>query len=246
MTPQAGPPESTRAPKPLSARRYAISIAWRLALFVALILGFPLVTYAVVRLSNCRSVGGACGAVALLSGIYLKPLIILLIASAIIRPSWRRARAIGRHPAWTLLLPLLVLASGPFLMLVGTHWSVGFVLGAANRVPPPYHFLLAVLLMAWLTTHPAAPATPAFAALRRLAWTFIALATATAVSGLALQVAWYASMQPPVQPAQVLQLSRAMALLAATNAYAGPLAILAALVLILLAWHARRQAARPA
>jgi len=82
VTPQAGPPESTRAPKPLSARRYAISIAWRLALFVALILGFPLVTYAVVRLSNCRSVGGACEAVALLSGIYLKPLIILLIAAA--------------------------------------------------------------------------------------------------------------------------------------------------------------------
>jgi hypothetical protein len=46
--------------------RFFIGVAIRIALFAASVVGFPFIQFALLNLSSCRSVSGACGAVALL------------------------------------------------------------------------------------------------------------------------------------------------------------------------------------
>lgn len=126
---------------------YAWRWVLRTALFLAAVIGFPFIVWGVGWLTGCRSVSGSCGAVALVAGIYLKPVIILLFMLFLVRPAWRRLRSLGEPRAIALLLPLLVLGDGMLFMAIGAHWSVFFSTGLMGPLAPPFPAGVALLLM---------------------------------------------------------------------------------------------------
>lgn len=229
----------------LGARRHAITIGWRTVLFLVLTLGFPFVTLGLAWLTDCRRTSGACGAVALISGLYLKPLIMLAYMAAIIRPSWRRARSIGLHPAWALLLPFLILASAPMLLLIGTHWSVGFVWGAMSRPPLPFSAMLALLLMAWLAVMPSCGwGHPPLWRVEKIAWIVVGAAAVLAMVPFVIAVLQVTSTPPAGDVAAFARRMRLQLTVASVNAWAGPASLLAATALIATASLRRRRAAQ--
>jgi uncharacterized membrane protein YhaH (DUF805 family) len=120
----------------------------RVALFVASIVGFPFFLQAIATLSNCRSVGGACGAVGLVGSAAYKPLVFALFVFSFVGLSMRRARDAG-IPGWAgLLVPLLFLADQTFLVYAGTPWSFGFANGVLWMTPPRYTLLALVCIAA--------------------------------------------------------------------------------------------------
>ena len=123
-------------------REYAIAVAWRFGTFAVLSLGFPFLLVLFMSASNC---GGGCGALALVAGIALKPIIVLVFVGSMCRITIARMRDVGLPGFIGLLVPLLLVVDWLFLSVIGLHWSVGFVLGG-----PPYFVLSALICMAFL------------------------------------------------------------------------------------------------
>lgn len=113
----------------MSGSQFAVKAALRVGIFLALTIGFPFIVYGLILATNARSVGGAAGAVAVVAGVYLKPLIILGFAISLLAPCWRRMRSLGLPGVVGLLAPLLFLMDWPYLLIVGAHWGVAFSLG---------------------------------------------------------------------------------------------------------------------
>lgn len=166
---------------------YAWRWLLRTGLFLAATIGFPVIVWALVRMSGCRTVSGACGALALVAGVFLKPAILVLYMIFLVRPAWRRLRTLGEPRAIALLLPLLVLADAQLLVLFGTHWSVAFSMGAVGPVAIPYDAGVAVLLMILLSVM--RPAADRDTALRLLHGAMLVSMMLLIVVGLAQLVA---------------------------------------------------------
>jgi hypothetical protein len=132
----------------MGQRAYAVSLAWRVGAFLLVTLGFPLLTVLIMNVSNCRSVGGACGAVALVSGMALKPVIFLIFVGSITWITVARMRDLGLPGLVGLLVPVLLLMDWQFGVMLGAHWSVGFVMG--GLLGAPCQFLSAFLCMGFL------------------------------------------------------------------------------------------------
>ncbi len=71
-------------------QRYSVGIVIRILLLIGVTAGFPFFVYYVATTAG-RGVSGAGGALALVMGLYLKPLIYLLFALSLVRPAARRA-----------------------------------------------------------------------------------------------------------------------------------------------------------
>jgi hypothetical protein len=132
----------------MGQRAYAVSLAWRVGIFLLVTLGFPALTMLIMKATNCRSVGGACGAVALVSGIYLKPVIFLVFVGSVAWITFARMRDLAVSGFVGLVVPVLLLMDWQFGVILGAHWSVGFVLG--GPLGAPYQFLSAFLCMGFL------------------------------------------------------------------------------------------------
>ena len=113
----------------MSGSQFAVKAGWRVGIFLALTIGFPFIVYGLILATNARSVGGAAGAVAVVAGVYLKPLIILGFLISLLAPCWRRMRSLGLPGIVGLVVPLLFLMDWPYLLIVGAHWGVAFSLG---------------------------------------------------------------------------------------------------------------------
>ena len=122
--------------KRISGGRYAFGLGKRFAIFVAVTLGFPFFIYGVIQISGAHSVSGASGALALVLGLYLKPIIYIALACSTLRISLKRAHTIGISPAIGLCIPLLVLADLSFGIAFGSFWAVGFTLGIIGPLFP--------------------------------------------------------------------------------------------------------------
>lgn len=120
----------------LSGSKFAVKAIVRVGIFAALTLGFPFIVYGILVVTNARAVGGASGALAVVAGLLLKPVIILGFLLSLIGPCWRRMQSLGL-PGYAGLMPaLLMLMDGPFLLLIGAHWGVGFTLGVMRLDAP--------------------------------------------------------------------------------------------------------------
>ena len=120
----------------ISGGHYAQFLAKRFGIFIAITLGFPFFVYAVVQMSGAQRIGGAAGALALVLGVYLKPVIYLAFAYSMLRISLGRARTIGISPLIGLCVPLLVLADLAFGITFGSFWAVSFSLGILSMPVP--------------------------------------------------------------------------------------------------------------
>ena len=94
----------------LKRRAYLAHAAIRVALFAATVVGFPYILFAVGKLTGCASVGGACGAVALVASTALKPIFFVAFVFSLIGICMRRTRDAGLPAALGLIVPGLVLA----------------------------------------------------------------------------------------------------------------------------------------
>jgi len=119
----------------MSRGRYTRAVLIRLGLFIAATAAFPFLLYGIAILSNCRSVGGACGAVGLVVSLYGKPPIYLVFVASFIGITIKRLRDLRLPVALAAIVPLLMLADFSFGVTIGAPWSLGFVLGAMGGWP---------------------------------------------------------------------------------------------------------------
>lgn len=131
----------------ITRQRYGIGIVIRIAAFVALTAGFPYLVYYVAS-SAGRGTGGAGGAIALVMGMYLKPLIYIAFALSLMRPAARRASTLEMTVLVGPLIGCVVLADLAFGTLFFNHWSVAFSLGFVGPMRMPIPWLLVAALMA--------------------------------------------------------------------------------------------------
>lgn len=125
-------------------RDFAIRLTFALVFLVAFTIGFPFITYAIAKASHCENVGGACGAVALMAGIFLKPIGYVIFVVCLGLAVAGRLRWLPGFAA--ILLAVTLLADLPFAVAFGAHWSVAFSLGIMGPVVP--WRILTVLLTA--------------------------------------------------------------------------------------------------
>jgi hypothetical protein len=129
---------------PLVRRAFVKSMCWRLALLLAITVGFPFLTYGIVVATGANQDGGAGGAVAAVVGLTLKPLLYVVFCALLLRPTARRAFNLGMSLWIGLALMLLALADFGFGLVFGVHWGALFAAGVMS-VSPPY-FLAAVFV----------------------------------------------------------------------------------------------------
>ena len=142
-------------------KRFLIGAVIRIALFVASVFAFPFILYGIALASNCGSVGGACGAVALIASGALKPLFFVAFVYSFIGLSIRRTRDAGLPAAVGLVVPLLIAADYRFGIFMGAHWSFAFSSGVLFFRPPIF---LAIALCAMLVLAVLPPREPMIAA----------------------------------------------------------------------------------
>lgn len=130
----------------MSGSQFGVKAAWRVGIFLALTLGFPFIVYGLVIASGADKVGGASGALAVVAGVFLKPLIVLAFLISLLSLCWKRMRSLGLPAPLGLLVPFLLLLDAPYLILAGAHWGVAFTLGAV-MVSPPLFAMTAVAMM---------------------------------------------------------------------------------------------------
>jgi hypothetical protein len=138
----------------MSGSQFGVKAAWRVGIFLALTLGFPFIVYGLVIATGAGRVGGASGALAVVAGIYLKPLVVLLFLLSLIRPCWKRMRSLGLPAALGLLIPFLFLMDAMYLMLLGTHWGVSFSLGVWTVSVPAFAITALAMLVAMALASP--------------------------------------------------------------------------------------------
>lgn len=125
-------------------------VFWFLIAIVSLAgfyVAYPFILRAVIEMSSCRGIGGACGAVATVVSVYLRPPVILVFCVFVLWIVARRTRFLGIRWVWTVICGLWLLGAFPVLVAFGNFWAANFSLGLVYlRFPVPPLFLLAFIL----------------------------------------------------------------------------------------------------
>ncbi|MEM7775084.1 MAG: hypothetical protein AAF732_05700 [Pseudomonadota bacterium] len=106
-------------------------------LMVAFISAFPSLLALIIDVSGCSGTGGACGAVAVFAGIFLKFLAIVVFAIAMGILVFRRCRAVNMSGLWSIPAVAFVFGSSGFLFGVGNFSGANLAAGLL-RLPMPY------------------------------------------------------------------------------------------------------------
>ncbi|MET0309270.1 MAG: hypothetical protein ABW023_11235 [Sphingomonas sp.] len=110
-------------------------------------LAFPLITPTLVLSTGCRGIGGACGAMALVLGLFIPMPVIIGAGAVLVHAAARRGYAIGMPASAPVFVLLMYLGAAPMLLVGGSFWAVGIAVGVLS-VPPLWTlaFLLAALV----------------------------------------------------------------------------------------------------
>jgi hypothetical protein len=138
----------------MTGSQFGVKAGWRVGIFLALTIGFPFIVYGLVIATGARGVGGAVGALAVVAGIFLKPIILLGFVISLLSPCWQRMRSLGLPGFFGLLAPLLFLLDWPYLVVAGTHWGVGFSLGILKLNVPLFAITALAMLIAMALASP--------------------------------------------------------------------------------------------
>jgi hypothetical protein len=132
----------------LTGSQFGVKVGWRFGIFLALTIGFPFIVFGLVVATGARSIGGAAGAVAVVAGVFLKPVVILGFVISLFSPCWRRMRSLGFPGFVGLLAPFLFLLDWPYFLVVGAHWGVGFSMGILKVNAPLFAITGLAMLIA--------------------------------------------------------------------------------------------------
>ena len=136
--------------RPLNGGRFAVTVSWRLAAFVGLSLAGPWIATTVQAATQCTGTEGACAGISVATGALLRPLILILLALALLRPCWRRMRTLGMWGIAGWLVPALLLLDWRTLTAFGLNYvPVSFGLGLLNS-GFPFFTVLALLIVGLL------------------------------------------------------------------------------------------------
>lgn len=132
-----------------SGAQFARGLAWRNIALLSLTFGWPFLLAAIVDVSGCRGVGGACGAVAFVATIYLKPLVFIAFMLSLLPLTTCRLRDARLSYALVLPLGLILLVTIGFWIIASVPMSIGFWLGSIGQgvpgtVPASFACLLAL------------------------------------------------------------------------------------------------------
>lgn len=191
----------------ISGSKFGAKAGLRVGIFLALTLGFPFIVYGLVIATGAGRVGGASGALAVVAGIYLKPLIVLVFLLSLISPCWKRMRSLGLPALLGLLVPFLFLLDAPYLTLVGAHWGVAFSLAIWNVNAPVFAMTALVMMVAMALASPPpdgrTPGEHLGSALRIGAILTVLLAViGSVIAGVTLwSMMWVWSIKPGIRPA---------------------------------------------
>lgn len=126
-----------------------------LALTIGFIAIFPYLIIAIVSQSGCRGVGGACGAVTLMAGLYLRFPVIAVLVIALGHACFRRVRYLHLGWPWVLFSCVMLIGAMPFLLAARNFWAASFALGIIEFSPvlPAGGLLLVLALLSLLPDH---------------------------------------------------------------------------------------------
>jgi hypothetical protein len=144
----------------MSGSQFGVKAGLRVGIFLALTIGFPFIVYGLIVATGARGVGGASGALAVVAGVYLKPIFIVAFLISLLSPCWRRMRSLGLPGFVGLLAPFLFLMDWPYLLIVGTHWGVAFSLGIWKASAPLYAMIALAMLVAMVVASPSDDGSP--------------------------------------------------------------------------------------
>lgn len=123
---------------------------WIVIAFVSLAgfyAAYPWILRGLVELSNCRGIGGACGAVAVVISVYVRPPVIIVFAAFLLWILVRRMRRLNISLGWTFAAGIWLLGSFPFLMAFGNFWAANFSLGLLYLSLPITLMILLVFIL---------------------------------------------------------------------------------------------------
>ena len=157
----------------ISGVRYGRAWGLRLGLLLGFTFAFPFLVYALVHNSGASAIPGAAGALAVILGVYLKPLAYPLFAASIATISIARAKSAGMPGKIGAYIALLVLADLPFGIVFGSHWGVALASGLYG-VQPPFSFVAALIagVTLCLVRDPTGPMTGRYSVAYRL-WSWL-------------------------------------------------------------------------
>lgn len=117
---------------------------------------FPMLLYGAVSASNCKGVGGACGAVAVVFGLFGRLLLVAIFAIVMGILVWRRARGASLSGLWAFPVLVWILASLPFLQGVNNFWGANFSAGLLY-IAPPLMLVAMIVLVVFLSVYDSPP-----------------------------------------------------------------------------------------
>ena len=152
----------------MSGSQFGVKVGWRVGIFLALTIGFPFIVYGLIVATGARGVGGASGALAVVAGVYLKPVIILGFVISLLSPCWQRMRSLG-FPGFVGLSRALSFPAGLALFPgCGAHWGVGFSLGILELNAPLFAMTALAMLIAMGVASPPDNRSPSQRAVGRI------------------------------------------------------------------------------
>lgn len=130
-------------------KAHKFTVRWLAAVIMLLlfVLAFPFVLPPLVRATGCEKVGGACGAIAVALGIYLRLPVAIGVGAYLAFLTWKRSKLVGAHPWVFVFVVLMYFAALPFLFAFGNFWGASFALGVISVAGP---FAVLAMLLATL------------------------------------------------------------------------------------------------
>jgi hypothetical protein len=160
--------EETAMGSYMTGSQFGVKVGWRVGIFLALTIGFPFIVYGLIVATGARGVGGASGALAVVAGTFLKPVIILGFVISLLSPCWQRMRSLGFPGFVGLLAPFLFLMDWPYFLAIGAHWGVAFSFGILILNPPLFAMSALAMLIAMGVASPPDNRSPSQRAVGRI------------------------------------------------------------------------------
>jgi hypothetical protein len=142
----------------LSGRSFGWQVVLRIGIFLTFLIGLPLTLYVLDRLNGAEDVAGE--AVSLVTATPFGFLLFLLLVASLVRPSWRRMKALGL-PGWSgLIVPWLLFADITYI--VSSQGGLGFSSSTLDGRIPLYAITALGLILAMVCARPPAEASDGF------------------------------------------------------------------------------------
>lgn len=131
---------------PISARTFRRRMLYSFALLLVGTIGFPFLLYFLVKMSSCQGVGGACGALAAVVGIYLKSLLLFVCGGLFVLTAIKRMRGMWAWP-WFGFVLAIAWANFPLLFAFGNFWGANFSVGLILMSKIAFVLLLPIVML---------------------------------------------------------------------------------------------------